>query len=78
MKPFANPVLPLVKEVRTEENPDVILDLLHSGNWVAINGVNDRGVLKLVLGRVTGPSADQEAQAHRLRRPLTGQETCRE
>ena len=52
MKLFVNPVLPLVKEVRTEENPDVIVDLLNSGNWVAINGVNDRGVLKLMLGRV--------------------------
>jgi len=47
-----NPVYQHVKEVREEENPDVIIEMLASGNWVAIGGVNDRGVLKLMLGRV--------------------------
>lgn len=52
MKPFANPVYPIVREIRVEKNPDVIVRLLSSGNWVAVNGVNDRGELKLMLGRV--------------------------
>lgn len=49
---FANPVYPMVKEVRTTENPDEISEKLNSGNWVALNGINDRGVLKLMLGRI--------------------------
>lgn len=60
MTPFANDVLPFVKEVREVENPDVIVEMLGSGNWVAINGINNRGVLKLMLGRV---NPVQEAQA---------------
>lgn len=55
-----NPVLPLVKEVRTEENPDVILSLLNSGNWVAIQGVSNRGVLRLMLGRVNPIAEDEQ------------------
>lgn len=57
---FANPVYPMVKEVRTTENPDEISEKLNSGNWVALNGINDRGVLKLMLGRINPLQEDRE------------------
>lgn len=66
--PAANPVYPMVQEVRQEENPDVIVDLLSSGNWVAINGVNNRGSLKLLLGRVNPVSEARAELERRLRR----------
>lgn len=61
-KPFGNPVYPIVKEIRTEKDPDVIVRLLSSGNWVAVNGVNNRGELTLMLGRVNPASEDQEGR----------------
>lgn len=66
--PFANPVYPMIKEVRITENPDVIIELLSSGDWVALNAVNDRGVLKLMLGRVN-PSSEARAELKRRLRP---------
>ena len=50
--PFGNPVYPLITEVRITENPDEITAKLNSGDWVALNGICERGVLKLMLGRV--------------------------
>lgn len=58
----ANPVYPIIKEVREVENPDVIVEMLNSGNWVAINGIHNRGVLKLMLGRVNPVQEDQAEQ----------------
>lgn len=57
-----NPVYKHVKEIRAEENPDVIADMLTSGNWIAIGGYNDRGVLRLMLGRVKPLPEDLKEQ----------------
>ena len=58
----ANPVYPIIKEVREVENPDVIVEMLNSGNWVALNGIYNRGVLKLMLGRVNPVQEDPAEQ----------------
>lgn len=42
-----------VMEIKVAKDPDQIEKLFQTGNWIVLNGANERGTLKLLLGRVT-------------------------